>query len=489
MTTDATIVEDAASGDPIGARQPKALYVLMGAELFDRFAYYAFLSVLILFLVDRRGLDEAQAFLVFGAFTSLAALTTLAGGFAADRVFGFGRAIVSGAVLLFAGYGLLAFGGTTLLYAGLAIVITGNGLVHSNLPALLGRFYGDEDERREAGFTYLYMAINLGGFLGPLAMGILSTRYGYGAGFAVAAIAKAMFLVIFLAGRRWLEKQDRPRPDARTGWRWQAACAAAVPAIAVASVVLLDFPVLTAWVLFVTGGGAIGAYVVIASRQGAQVRRRVLAHLLLVMAAVVFWAIYQQYAASVLVFINTDVDRSILDWAVPPSEFASLNPIFAVIAAPLLAWFWTWRATRGAPVNNFAKFAIGLGITGLAFVVLSLGVFFTPQGARTVMAWIVGFHLVLAIGEMCFSPIGFALTSRLAPKELAGFAMGIWYLSIATAYYLSGVIALPVAGSAAGRQVPPETFGEAFAAYGAAGFLMGVVVALLIPRLKAMTAH
>jgi len=471
-------------------RQPPALYVLMAAELFDRFAYYAFLSVLLLFLVDRHDVSEPQGLLVFGAFTSLAALTTLAGGFAADHVFGFGRAILAGALLLLCGYGILATGDERLLYIGLAVIVTGNGLVHSNLPALLGRFYGDEDARREPGFTYLYMAINMGGFLGPLAMGVLSTQYGYGVGFAVAAVSKGLFLVSYLVGRRWLDGRDR-LPSGKTVPRHrQFGAVAMVPVIFGVSLLLLDVPRLAGWVLFGVGGAAIGAYVVAAIREGGRARARVAAHLAVVAAAVVFWAIYQQYAASVLIFITADVNRGILDWAVPPSEFAALNPIFAVIVAPLLGLLWTRLAARGKPVSAFAKFALGLSITGTAFLLLSLGVLTTARGVQTVMAWVIGFHLLLAIGEMCLSPIGFALTSRLAPKALSGFAMGIWYLSIAVAYYLSGVIALPVAGPVAGTKaaasVPEAVFGEAFAAYGAAGIAMGIVIALLVPRLRRM---
>jgi POT family proton-dependent oligopeptide transporter len=469
------------------ARQPKALYLLMAGELLDRFAYYAFLSVFVLYLTQTVGISESRAFLIFGAFTSFAALTTLAGGFAADHIFGFGRSIIAGAGLLCVGYATLAFGGETLLYVALATVIAGNGLVHGNLPALLGLFYGDDDPRRENGFTYLYLAINLGGFLGALAMGLLATRFGYGAAFAVSAAAKLLFLITFVAGRGVLEGRERPPEIARNAQLYRTAGGLAVAAMLAACVVLLEYPDYAAGILFVVGGFAVGAYIVLGMREEVAVRRRVFVHLVIVGAAVVFWAIYQQYAASVLVFISDDTDRSILGWKVPPSEFTALNAGFVLLVGPVLTRMWLWLNERGYPVKRYSKFALGLVFTGIAYLLLGLGIATTPAGAKTVLFWIVVFQFVIAIGEMCVSPVGFALTSALAPKRLAGFAMGIWYLAVAIAFFLSGVIALPVAGKAP-EAASPFVFGVSFAAYGVAGAVMGMVIMALIPRLRRLAS-
>jgi POT family proton-dependent oligopeptide transporter len=465
-------------------RQPRALYLLMAAELLDRFAYYAFLSVFILYLTNTLGILEARAFLIFGAFTSFAALTTLAGGFAADRIFGFGRSIIAGAAFLCVGYATLAFGGKAMLFVGLGTIIAGNGLVHGNLPALLGLFYDEDDPRRENGFTYLYLAINLGGLLGALAMGLLAVHFGYVTAFAVSAAAKLLFLITFVAGRGVLEQRDRPPVIRDHAARYKILGVGAVFAILALCVVLLEFPQYAGWILFVVGGAAIGTYIVLGFREDEAVRRRVLVHVVIVGAAVVFWAIYQQYAASVLVFIDDDTNRTILDYKVPPSEFTALNAGFVLLVGPILTWLWLWLDKRGFPVSRYARFAIGLVFTGLAFLLLSLGVFTTPHGAQTVIAWIVVFQFVVAIGEMCLTPVGFALTSSLAPKRLAGFAMGIWYLSVAIAFYLSGVIALPVAGTTPGASGSPIAFEISFAAYGAAGVAAGIVIALMIPRLR-----
>lgn len=479
---------DAKTALPDEARQPRALYLLMATELLDRFAYYAFLSVFVLCLANALGMDESRTFLVFGAFTSLAAVTTLAGGFAADRIFGFGRSIVAGAILLCAGYATLALGGQSAIYIALGTIVAGNGLVHGNLPALLGLYYGEEDPRREAGFTYLYLAINMGGFLGALAMGLLATRFGYETAFLIAAAAKLLFLVTFIAGRSLLEGRERPPEIKGNRSSLNAVAILAVGAVLALCTALLEYPRYAAAILFVVGGLAIGTYIGLAFREDVGVRRRVFVHLVMVGAAVVFWAIYQQYAASVLVFIDDDTNRTILDWKVPPSEFTSLNAAFVLLVGPVLAWLWIRLDARGIVVTRYTKFALGLIFAGLAFVLLSVGVAMTPAGAKTVIAWIVVFQFVIAIGEMCLSPVGFSLTSALAPKRLAGFAMGIWYLSVAIAYFLSGVIALPVADSASGTPAPPIAFEISFAAYGAAGLAMGVVVVLLTPRLRRLAA-
>jgi POT family proton-dependent oligopeptide transporter len=244
------------------ARQPAALPILGLAEIGDRFGYYALISVFVLYLTDIHRIDESHAFLIFGVFMSLASLATLAGGFAADHLFGFGRSIIFGAVLLIAGFAALAVAGADeTLFAALALIAVGNGLTTANMPALLGQFYDDQDQHRAAGFTYLYMAINVGAFLGMIAMGLVAARYGYGAAFAMVAGVKLLGLAVYLAGRPWLRAHDGP-PAATPTRRWQSLGLLALLLIAVATAVLLAHPADTSGILLLVAGIALGACLV-----------------------------------------------------------------------------------------------------------------------------------------------------------------------------------------------------------------------------------
>ncbi|MCG8547338.1 MAG: peptide MFS transporter [Alphaproteobacteria bacterium] len=467
-------------------RQPVALYILGATEVGDRFAYYGLISVFVLYLTDIRHIDQSEALLIFGVFSSLTALTTLGGGIAADRIFGFGRSIIVGAVFMTAGFSVIAFIGGDAMFVSLALIAVGNGLTKPTIPALLGQFYDDEGERRASAFTHLYTAINMGAFLGMLAMGLVAVRFGYGAAFAMTACAKLLSLIVYLAGRRWLRIHDGVPARAPTGIGWNALSVVALLLITAVMTFLLANPADTGWMLFFVAGVSLGICLVALVRGDRAFSRRLLILLILVVAAIVFWALYNQFTSSVLFFTQADVDRSILDWQVPASDLSALNPAFVLVVGPLVAWLWPWLARRKMAINDYWKFALGLIFAGLAFLVLSLGVLTLPSGVKLILVWIILFQLVLAVGEVCLSPVGMALTSKLAPSSLAGSAMGIWYTSSAFAFYLSGVIAQPLAAPA-GQALAVSTYGLGFAAYGAAGLGAGVVFALLIPWLRRLT--
>lgn len=173
-------------------RQPKALYVLFLTELWERFGYYTMITILVLYLTQDLGMTDARAYLISGAYLSFAYLTTIAGGFAADRVLGFGRAIIAGAVLMSLGYFTLAVGGGPVLSGALALLVAGMGLFKANVSALLGRFYDQDDPRRSSGFVLFYMGINIGALLGSLTAGVVAETFGYGVAFALPARASSL---------------------------------------------------------------------------------------------------------------------------------------------------------------------------------------------------------------------------------------------------------------------------------------------------------
>ena len=181
-------------------------------------------SIFTLYLTESLKMPDSQAFVLFGAYYSFAFIATVAGGFAADRLIGFGVAIVAGAALMSAGYFTLALGGGPGLYAGLALLVVGMGLFKANVSALLGRFYDDGDTRRTAGFTIFYMGINVGTLLGGLSAGIVARDFGYGIAFAMAGVGKLLAMGIYLLGRRQIGDHDAPpaTEGATRSWRLAA---------------------------------------------------------------------------------------------------------------------------------------------------------------------------------------------------------------------------------------------------------------------------
>jgi len=194
-------------------RQPKGLYVLFLTEMWERFGFYTMFSLLVLYLTHKVGLGDADAALLYGTFASLAYMTTLPGGFLADRLLGFRRAIIMGAAIMALGYlSLLQSTPATVTWS-LAILIVGNGLFKPNVGSLLGMLYDDDDPRRESGFTIFYLGINSGAFAATLIAGWIGATFGYDIAFAIAGVGKVISLITFVIGRRWLDgKGHAPRP-------------------------------------------------------------------------------------------------------------------------------------------------------------------------------------------------------------------------------------------------------------------------------------
>jgi len=325
------------------------------------------------------------------------------------------------------------------------------------------------------------MATNIGGMLGALAMGLIVTRWGYSAGFALAGVAKVLTLVVYLLGLRHLKGHQRPPPHAVEGRKWRLPGLLAIAGAIVACSLLIGRPTIAGWILLVCCIAAIAGYGWMMLREPADVRRRLMAHLVVVAAAVAFWAIYQQFAASVLVFTADDVQRRLLHWLVPASVFNSLNPAFVLLLTPVFILLWRRLAARGREPHDFTKLAGGIVLAGLAFWLLSFGIISDNGQVTTAVGWVIGFQFILALGEMLVGPVGLNLTTALAPRHLAGFAMGIWYLSTAAAYYLAGPLADIVA---TGKHPKAGVFEAGFNIYGAIGVGSGILVFILAPVLR-----
>ncbi|MEK9662860.1 MAG: peptide MFS transporter [Alphaproteobacteria bacterium] len=465
--------------------QPKALYVLFMTELWERFGYYSLVSVFTLYLIDELKIAEQTAFLIFGAYTAFIYLTGVAGGFAADKVLGYGQAILLGAAIMCFGYVGLAFGAVSSMYAALALLVVGNGFFKPNVSALLGVYYEADDPRRSAGFTLFYMGINVGGLLGSLLAGLIAQKFGYPVAFAVAGAGKLVSMATFWAGRRGLEARDFPSPDAMTNARGYGLVVLYIVVALAAAVVLLSRPEAAGVALGIAVGVVFAGYLAIVLREPLEIRNRLLVHLALVIAAIAFFAVYQQYAVSVTVFTDKDIDRTIFGWHLPASEFTSLNPAFILLFSPLLALLWPALARRGRGVDDLLKFVLGLAFLGLGYWLLVAGIVETAGGAKTTLGWIVGFYALFTLGELCLSPVGLALTTRLAPPHLAGLVMGVWLMALTVANYGSGLLGQLVVlpkGAAAAAEV--AAYREAFLIYGAIAIATGIVLLLVVPQLR-----
>lgn len=428
---------------------PVGLANLFGVELWERFSYYGMVTILGYYLYYEvtkggLGLPQATATGIVGAYGGLVYLSTVLGGWVADRLLGMERTVFYGGVVVMLGHIALALlPGLAGVATGLVLVALGSGALKANASSLLGTLYAKGDARCDGGFTLFYLGINLGAFIGPLVTGLLQSRAGFHYGFGAAAIGMAFGLAQYVVFRRNLgtHGRDVPNPLPRESiWKFVAVLAGVAlvvaGAFAVGLVTLANLSQVTTVVIVV----ASVAYfiVMLTSPKVAPVERtRVRAFIPLFIANAVFWSLFQQIFTVLAVYSDERMNWSIFGWTAPSNWIGSIEPVWIILLSPVFAALWTRLGNR-APTTP-RKFAYGVMGMGAAFLL------FLPMAGstgRTVPALAVaGILAVFAVSELLLSPIGLSVTTKLAPEAFRAQMMALYFFSVGLGTAMSGVLA------------------------------------------------
>ena len=455
---------------------PKGLYLLFFTEMWERFSYYGMRAILVLYMTKmymENGLqiDKGSASLIYGFFTGFVYFTPIIGGWLADKYLGQRKAITIGGITMFLGQmTLFAVNTQAGLAIGLLLLIIGNGFFKPNISTLVGRLYRQGDARRDSAFSIFYMGINLGALLAPIVVAVLCNdwfattgvnakgetvimSYGYKYGFLAAAVGMLIGQLIFntLAKKYLLEIGEKPQKlevstevidDARSG----------TPAVQEAltkeekqrmSVIFI----LTAFIIF-------------------------------------FWAGFEQAGSSMTLYTDSYINRTVGSWTISTELFQSVNPLFIVALAPLFAWFW--GSKTGSRMSTPVKMSLGMILLGIGFVFMLMATGHVQtemvDGKENVVEKAALWYLIVTyffhtIGELCISPVGLSVVTKLAPVKLASMLMGVWMLSTFVANILGGFISAYV-----------EKLGAATIFSSIAGFVivLGMIMLLISKRLSKM---
>jgi POT family proton-dependent oligopeptide transporter len=492
---------------------PRGLSTLFFTEMWERFSYYGMRALLILFMTaplanGGLGFPTAKAGAIYGTYVALAYLTSLPGGWIADRFLGQRRAVLYGGVVIMLGHISLAVPTMATFYLGLGLVVTGTGLLKPNVSTMVGELYTPEDQRRDAGFSLYYMGINLGAFIAPLACGWvaqsnefrrllgsagISPEYSWHWGFGMAAIGMLLGLVQYMGGWKYLgsagmnpapfvsaEAHQRDRRQLRWGLLLTALVVGglAVGTLTGALPITAQQIANAFGVVLLLTTVAFFVWMFALAKWTPEERKRLVVVLVLFVAACVFWSVFEQAGSTLNLFAQRNTRTEVLGYDFPPSWFQSAEPFFLIILAPVFAWLWL-RLGRHDP-SSPAKFTLGLVFVALSFAIL---VFASQQAERGIMVsplWLTGTYLLHAIGELCLSPVGLSAMTRLAPARIAGLTMGVWFLATSVGNYLGGRM-----GGLYEAFSLPQLFGSVtlFAAASA------VVLAFLIRPIRRMLAR
>jgi POT family proton-dependent oligopeptide transporter len=389
-----TAAADAGAGmeasAPTWFGHPRGLTVLFLTNMWEQFSYYGMRALLVYFMTKQLLLGQAQASLIYGAYTACAYFTPIIGGAMVDRFLGKRRAIIIGASVMAAGHFMMTF--EPLFYLALATIALGNGLFLPTLPSQVGDLYQRDDPRRSWAYNVYYVGINIGGFLAPVACGTVGELYGWHYGFGLAGLGMLAGLLIYVFGSKHLP------PDSTLAERGQPAAA-----------------------------------------RGSFNRRTVLMLIGIGVAVTVFRSAYEQVGNTVALWSESGVNRQAGSFIIPMTWFQSLNPLFVMLMTPpLLAW-WQRRADAGIDQPPAQRMALGALILSGAYLLLA-GLVWLGNGAATPWPWLALFFAIFTFGELFILPTGLGLFARLAPAGRTTTTVGAWFLIIFSGSLSAGAV-------------------------------------------------
>ena len=443
---------------------PLGLSTLFVTEMWERFSYYGMRAILILFMTTEAtqeglGLTTATAGAVYGLYTASVYLLTLPGGWLADNIFGQRKAIWYGGILIMIGHAILAIPASPgIFYLGLAFVALGTGLLKPNISTIVGDLYSDDTgARRDAGFSIFYMGINLGSFLGQIIVPILAD-YNWHLGFGCAAIGMFLGLIYYRtsAPKNLGDIGVSPKVKEVEGDAESARNAGTTRTVGiilglglVAVLTILHF---TGVVDLTTANGIANAmkyiivmvtvlyflWIYIGGGLNADEKKKVIVIFLLFVGAAIFWAGFEQAGSSLNLFARDFTERNVFGWEMPAGVLQSVNPMFIIIFAPIIGALWVRLATRQMNPRTPIKFAIGLFLLGLGFLVMVFAAQVAASGVKAGMFFLILTYFFHSIGELTLSPVGLSTTTKLAPKDYVGQMMGIWFVATALGNLIAG---------------------------------------------------
>lgn len=446
---------------------PRGLYNLFATEFWERFSYYGMRALLVLYLTASFadggfGMERAAALEIYAIFTGLVYLTPILGGLLADKVLGQRKAIFIGGLLMAVGQFTLAssvsydIAGNMamrefLLYCGLGLLILGNGFFKPNISTMVGGLYDQNDPRKDSAFTIFYMGINAGAFLSPFIAGGLGEKVGWQYGYMSAGGGMILSLVWFYVKRASLMQVGLPPNREESRYRlvfkdmleiiyYTIGCIVAVVGIIKLIEIISESTLDTIYLIAIIGGSLYVFWTIFKGTNGKTEWSRVGAIIILAVFHVVFWSGFEQAGGTFNLFAQENTDRMILGWEVPASWFQALNPVFIILLGIPFSLLWIWLSKEGNNPRTPYKFGFGLLILGIGFLLMIVAQDNADNGIMVSPLWLVGVYLLHTSAELCISPVGLSLITKLSPAKIVSVMMGLWMGSIALGNYLAGTL-------------------------------------------------
>lgn len=477
-------------------KYPKQLWYLFFVEMWERFCFYGMRGVLTIFMADQLlglALSDKDANLKYGAIQAFVYAFTFIGGIFADKILGFKKSLFFGGLIMILGNLIIAFSPQALFYVGITLTIIGTGFFKPNISSMVGELYKEGDPRRDAGFGLFYSGINAGAFLGGIVCVYLgkSEDFGWSYAFLAAAVVMVIGLITFVYTKNALGPiGDSPLLENEPSKRKTKEIAVYVGALLSIPLVFLmikntDY---TDYFMYSIGPLALLYFLYETFKESSEAaRKKLIAALVFILFSVVFWAFFEQSGGSLSLFAKYNLSNELLFFKIDPNMVNnSSNSLFVIIFSPIIGLLWLGLAKRKIEPNTVIKFGIGFLLLAAAFYVFYSTRFFAGPDGKTSLNVFTVSYLIITLAELCLSPIGLSIMTKLSPKRLSGMMMGMWFLASAYGQYVAGLLG-------AGMSSPDENasaadklmaFTDGYYQLAVYALIAGIVLVILSPLVR-----
>jgi POT family proton-dependent oligopeptide transporter len=471
-------------------KYPKQLWYLFFSEMWERFSFYGMRGMLVIFMVDKLAMNATDANLQYGATQAFVYAFTFIGGLLADRILGYRKSLFWGGMLMIVGSIILAMNPHEYFFLGLSFTIIGSGFFKPNISTMVGALYKKGDNRTDAGFSLFYAGINLGAFLGGYACIAIAQEYSWKLAFGLAAIVMTISLVTFIFTQRSLGPIGLTpiRTEGNTNKNWYeyavyGGSLLVVPLI----IIMVSNTEYTNWFMYIIGPCVLIYLLYEMMKYPVADRKKLLAALIFILFSIIFWAFFEQSGGSLSLFAASNLHSDIAGIPLNPNGVNnSANSLFVIVFAAIVGIVWIWMSKRKIEPNTIVKFGLAFLFLAGGFYVFYWTKFFADANGMTSLGLFTFGWFVITFGELCLSPIGMSVMTKLSPPKLQAMMMGMWFLASAYGQYFAGLLGANIAeaSSNATNLESLNIYADGYKQLGIYALVCGVIMIAISPLVK-----
>ena len=481
-------------------KYPKQLWYLFFSEMWERFCFYGMRGMLVIFMVNHLAMDEEVANLQYGATQAWVYAFTFIGGLFADKILGLRKSLFWGGILMIIGSVILAVDPKSLFFVGIGFTIVGTGFFKPNISSMVGQLYKDNDPRRDAGFSFFYMGVNLGALIGgyiciavaegSLWQSIVPEHLRWNVGFGFAALVMIISLLTFTQTQKSLASIGlTPLAHLEASRKKLLENLTYLGSILVIPIVIIMVgnTVYTDYFMYAIGPISI-LYLFYEMRNFSIVEnKKLFAALVFILFSIVFWAFFEQSGGSLSLFAANNLNNKIGGVILSPNGVNnSANSFFVIAFAALVGLVWLWMAKRKIEPNTIIKFGLAFLFLAGGFWIFYYTKFFADDLGRTSLGVFTFGWFIITFGELCLSPIGMSAMTKLSPQKTQAVIMGMWFLASAYGQYFAGILGANIAKASkhASNLEKLNTYADGYYQLAIYALIAGIVLIIISPLVK-----